>query len=273
MIRPIRPATKSILFKVTEVYETPGKQAGAPILVYCPGLGARVEYTWVVQNLIDDKYGFVQFSFAGHNNLVHLPEDLQIDKYAQHVAHWINTRKSNNPIVLVGHSMGAAIAALTANRVTNLNVKSLVLAAPYGPACFNLRSWALIKLMSNLGMVQYWYKKHHDDLSEDVHELYGLYVDFLQKHPQTIPLLLRHLSLLSTKQMVAQAYASLRTPATLILGDEDPITPCGASKRFFTKYCSKINTIILEGEGHLFPVEEPEKFVEIIQNELQKVSK
>lgn len=55
--------------KTAEVFETLGTDPKAPVLVYCPGLASRVEYAWPIQELLPEKHGFVQFTFAGHNDL------------------------------------------------------------------------------------------------------------------------------------------------------------------------------------------------------------
>lgn len=267
----MRRPVKSVFNGNLEVYASPGTDPKAPCVVYCHGLAGLPVYSFPVLDRLDPKRGFYQFAFPGHGELPYADADLRIGVFAERVAAWLNGRPDLGPIVLMGHSMGGAVAALAAGRVAPGRIKRVVLAAPYGPACFNLKSWAVIRAMLHPGLVRRWLERNGDGFPPEVRAAIAAFLDLLKTRGPALARLLRHLSSPAARSAAADAYAKLAAPTWLVLGDEDEIVPHRASVRFFRSRCGAlVKTLTLHGADHLFPLGEADCFAGVLERAMDE---
>ncbi|MXR44541.1 alpha/beta hydrolase [Mycoplasma hyopneumoniae] len=244
-------------------------------IVFCHGFNSNHNVFSSTIDSISKKIPLNYYSFTlPGNNLTPASEDqLYLEYYADLTVSFI--KKLNlKEVILVGHSMGAAIAALIYKRIPKVIVK-IVFIAPMNKA--------------NLPLKDFFYEKFFPKTPEEMLEFMPIYEYDKEKYKDpkylkwakslynyeyfnnfNIVSLAQNLLKNNMMDQIEQALKSIKTPTLLVLGQRDGIVLQQETKTYFESLIPQVQTEIIPKTGHLIYSENPEYFNQIFSDFLKK---
>jgi len=235
----------------------------APPVVFIPGWGCS---TYIFRETLTAVafagFRVIAVELKGHglSDKPSSPDEYTTDAMCRHLSEIIDALDAG-PVHLVGHSMGAAIAAHTA-AIAPDKVISLVLVAPVGfagvPGMSVLRtvtpnsSLAMIRRLTTHGMVRrllgFVYGRRRRANERDVEEF---------RAPVQFLAFVRAMRHLLHRFEWRSAFPSLSIPWITLLGSEDFLSPV-ADAHLFRGPGSAMAVTVIKGAGHVIFDEAPE---------------
>ncbi|WP_027123685.1 alpha/beta fold hydrolase [Mycoplasmoides pirum] len=266
---------KTIFDKNLEVYKyfSP-KHKHKSIVIFCHGIAAaHHNFEPLIPYL--GKYTFYQFTLPGHNNLPFKSKEINIESYAQKIYKWINENNFKN-VILMGHSMGAAIVAKVSTMLDSRLVKGLILIAPYNVKCVNLKSAFAINLFLNLNFLKKYVHKYETNQKDkmndlNLHKTIEEFIQFVDEHKKQINHLVMNLCNPKSLKNSSTCYKNISWPTYLILGENDVIVPTKTTEKYFKKIIPHVEVTIFKDTSHVLPIEIPKKFMNKINEIIQQL--
>ncbi|MGY6172128.1 alpha/beta fold hydrolase [Candidatus Mycoplasma pogonae] len=237
-------------------------------LVYLHGFGgsfARMDF--FVENF--EKYSIygLNMPFHGNTKFDDLSE-VNVFYYAEIVNQFVTKLELKN-VILIGHSMGGAVAALAASEEPYLYQK-VCLIAPLNKTSTNLKELFLEKFypttikerLKFLDLVYYDAKKFKADPSEILAA--SQYVNLINNDKlfsTTIKMLGKHLVSNNLLDAVEKALQKLELPTLLIYGDSDNIIDLKNIAQYYQQHTPHLTIAVIPQSGHIPWVENQESFV------------
>ncbi len=271
-------ATKTVFKGNLEVFEhRPQGAAGDFAVVFCHGVAAsKADFDPLLEYLGD--YVFYQFNLPGHNDLPYRSDEIKLDRYADLLTEWVLAKKLQK-IVLVGHSMGAAIVSEAANRLRgSAEICGVVLVAPYNVRCANLRTIMFLNVFFNTKFLQKYAASYAK--TAEINEAFEAnpsagakrFIAFVAGHKKAIQHLVANLANPATLNKTHQTYKSLRVPVHLVLAENDQIVPLGPTRKYFLKTLPKATVKVFPKTTHVMPIEIPAAFMRHANQTIKKLT-
>lgn len=229
----------------------------------------------MAEKLAED-YNVYLIDLPGHGeNKAIRGTKLSIKSLTDYVVQYI-LAKDLKKLVLIGHSMGGAIASCVTNLLSD-RITKLVLVSPY--------SWAVTALIHNVGFFKaqtiFFPKTMQKKLALAqllYHNFHALEknntwlvacrreFDWLQQNWKTMKRLSRHLTNLCTLNYIKSQQKKVQTQTLLLAGEFDKV--CGSTKllKIFAEYYAPkqaqhmLTTYVFQRSGHICFDEEPAEF-------------
>ena len=264
-------------YKVVKAKNQPAKET----LLFIHGYAVDNSY-WV---FIEDKfpeYDLYLINLPGHGNITvssdkkEMKEKLRLEYMADYVVDFINTHNLK-ALILVGHSMGGAVASFVENKCRD-KIKKLILISPMNFASIYTGFTFLTKFFpknkeQKMRLLSYlykdctpkyndpqWMKMNEDQLNKQLEQWEQM--KFLGK---------KEMASIITLTKVHKAQKKIKTPFMLCLGTDDGCIPYKQTKRNFLKHhYDKIHLVTFDNSGHLCFEEETDKFVKEVKDFIEK---
>ena len=167
---------------------------------------------------------------------------------------------------LVGHSMGSLIALETAARhpdkVSGLSLIGTAATMTVGP---DLLKAAEANDIAAIDMVSIWGLGFKAELGGSLAPGLWMHQGAQRTLQKCAPGVLHNdLAACNAYQNALEAAASVKVPATVILGERDMMTPAKAGKTLAAAI-PNARTIVLAGAGHMMMVEQPDELLAALQ--------
>lgn len=238
-------------------------------------------------SFLQDNYSIIALEKFGHNSTYPINRD-----WANPVAELTQFfhANSDDPIYLVGHSFGAVVSYMTACEAPD-KVKGLIMLDP--PLITGLTS-LFVKGIRNTPLFDRFTPAHQTvnrctkwPKGTDLVEYFQRKALFRNMHPESIAHYVDSAieenetgySLSFDHQIEAQIfrtiplnihryYGRLKVPAVLITGEKTTVCRPKLIAPFIKK--NHLEHAQVEGGGHMFPLEQPEKVAQLIKNYIEK---
>lgn len=248
-------------------------EAGAGPTIVCLHSSGSSSGQW--RRLIESwqfRYRFVAVDFLGHGRSPEQPEEF--DLAAESAAVWEVVQSAREPIHLVGHSYGGAVAIDLAlrhpERVASLTVYEPVLFSLLDPASAefdaitsagwgivgNARAGALEAAAASF--IDYW---------SGVGSWGRLPVEHQARALARIMPVARHFEALFASELTLDRLGALHVPTRVLCGDRSPAPARAVSRRVASLACATMER--LSGLGHMGPVTHPERVNPLIAAHLE----
>ncbi|GAB1876536.1 alpha/beta hydrolase [Mycoplasmoides pneumoniae] len=240
--------------------------------IFLHGFGSEYSSFKHVFKLFEKKrWSFFAFNFPGHgNNQSNSVDELKLKHYVELVCDFI-IQKRLKKVVLVGHSMGGAIAVLV-NAVLRERIKALVLVAPMNQTSFVVSKKRILDtLFTRSPKNQQDFIEHTDDKKSIVNFFVGafkkrvnfktLYSDMVQNAKY------------GNDYLEAGYNAIKEKPTLVVLGSNDIVTPTKASVEYLAKHSETIIFKIIDGVGHSPHYYAPKLFFDYIGEFLDNIKR
>lgn len=224
-----------------------------PIIIFIHGFSSRHESHQKVFSKFRKKgYKYYSFNLPGHgDNLSENDAEMRVSKYTNLVINFIAANKLHN-IVLIGHSMGGAIAVMVNSIIPN-KISCLILEAPLNKKAFVISPKRIIKTIITP-------KKDGD-------EHIGLFkwLNQFKRKRDKYNQLFKDLTSSATSHEIDIAYQKIGNKPTLLLfGKNDLIIPPKESIQHISSCAKNLTVHILEHSGHSPHYDEPNLYFKYI---------
>lgn len=203
----------------------------------------------------DNNYKLWTIDLPGHGEEPFGNNRLTIKSFSEFVINFINVNKIDN-IIIVGHSMGGAIAANVATRLNN-KIAKLILISPL-----------------NLAIKNNKFNKSKNNLINYLESSNMHILDKLKKMDAInilkFTLLARNISTNSALNELDVIYRKLNVPTLILLGENDLILPCSRSFNYFDELKNKHLKIIIQNGDHSLYKTSAISFVKNVNNFINK---
>ncbi|ENX50910.1 alpha/beta fold hydrolase [Mesomycoplasma flocculare] len=234
-------------------------------VVFCHGFNSNHNVFWSSIEAINKELGINYYSFTlPGNNLTPATENqLYLEYYADLTVDFI--KKLNlKEVILVGHSMGAANAALIYKRIPEI-ISKIVFIAPMNKANLPLKDLFYEKffpktpeeMLEFLTIYEYDKKKYKNPKYLKWAKTFFNYEYFNNKN---IVDLSRNFLKNNMMDQIEEGLKQIKCPALLVLGEKDGIVLQQETKEYFEKLIGHVQTEIIPRTGHLIYSENPERF-------------
>lgn len=216
---------------------------------------------------IKKNYECIAFNLpgCGTNKIKKYPMSyLNITTMAKLIAKYIKENKIKN-ITLIGHSLGASIAAMVCKELKGKNINKLILLAPFNITSFTKISDKVFKFnidnKNSFNNLQKLVFSNYDKAlhSKDEEEYYQEMLKFNERNHKYAFTIMFNMTKPSTHLALNNAYRSLNIPTYLMISKKDQFVNFNLTKKYLLKqidnlYISEYNS------GHAFFIEERKKF-------------
>ncbi|WP_033159780.1 alpha/beta fold hydrolase [Mycoplasmoides alvi] len=263
-----------------EYYYRPAKNKNQQTIIFCHGYAANCYYHNSFSDQISDN-DYYSIVFPGHGELSYNPQKLKVSYYAKYLANWI--KKMNfSKIILIGHSMGGAIAVCATNMLSKDIVDKLILVSPMNSTSV----YKGIKFKTTFRpkpkkMKQFLYKFSRS-LFFDKRSIYDDPINgemllkndlkYYKDHANAFLLLNNQLGSFNELLFIKNNYKNLDTKTFLILGECDSILPIKKTIKRLKHDVKDIWIIQMLRTGHLPFIERSIDYFKIIQNIINEKS-
>lgn len=211
----------------------------------------------LIQFCKENNYNLWTIDLPGHGEAQFGNIKLTIKSFSEFVINFININKIDKPII-IGHSMGGAIAASVASILNKNRVDKLILISPIN---LSIKNNKFNKSKNNL--INYFE-------SNNMHILEKL------KKMDTInilkfTLLARNISTNSALNELDIIYRKLNIPTLILLGQNDLILPCPKSFNYFNDLKNNYIKIIIQNGDHSLYKTSEISFVKNVNSFINKV--
>ncbi len=243
-----------------EYHFRPAKnQPSAQPIVFCHGYAASWDYHNPFSDQLSD-HDYYAIVLPGHGDLPHESGQLKVSEYAKHLAAFVEATKLKR-VVLMGHSMGGAVAAGAANLLRPGIVDKLIIVSPMNAAS----AWKGIRFKTTFkpnakrldGFLRKFTKCLYFDQRSPYDDpiagkrLFDADRAFYGRHSAAFRTLNRQMGTLAELRGVTANYRRLRLPVYLILGQKDKILPVKMTIRRLRKDIAGLTHTQLLRTGHL----------------------
>lgn len=193
---------------------------------------------------------------------------LNITTMAKLIAKYIKENKLKN-ITLIGHSLGAAIAAMVCNELTSKIINKLILLAPFNITSFSKIGDKVFKFNidnknSFINLQKLVFSNYDKALhSKDEEKYYQEMLKFNERNHKYAFTIMFNMTKPSTHLALNNAYKSLKIPTYLMISKKDQFVNFEWTKKYLLKQINKLN-ITEYKSGHAFFIEERKKFFDQI---------
>ena len=226
-------------------------------------------------------YNLYFLNLPGHGNKLKVSTNkremklkLRLNYMANYVVNFLKTMDLKN-IILVGHSMGGAVASLVENRARD-RIKKLILISPmnitnaYTVAKFRRRFFPK-NIEQKLKMMTYVYKVPRSEKNLMWMRINKMQLQQqLQQWKQMKFLGKREMCSLKTLYNVNRAQKKIRVPLMVCLGVADELEPFNATKRNFLRHHPNAKIVAFRDSGHMCFEEETFKFAKEVKDFIEQ---
>lgn len=233
-----------------EVFFQPAKKPAKQTIVFAHGFSVHHSYFKSFSETLVD-YDYYAPLWPGHNHHGFTDKELSPIHYAHLLVAWIEKQDLEN-IVLIGHSMGGAVASYALQFLKPQRVEKLVLLAPLSYS--NLLNYYKIKKAfkkkdEKLSYFKRMFQPKFPDLQND-----GQWQMELDKHTA----MCKKLTFQIFKELsrLNSAYKTITIPAFLLLAQHDDFMPTKATLNYFNRFLIKKGNlqsgVILHSQHQMF---------------------
>jgi 3-oxoadipate enol-lactonase len=233
-----------------------GPRGGTPV-VFVHALGLDLTY-WDQQiGALCDEFDVMAFDLPGHGQSIGDPSGWTIEEATRVLATVIRSTGASNAHI-VGLSVGSMIAQSLAVQEPSL-VRSLTLigsAATFAPEARAFLS-SMVELTEKQGMqrivessMPYWFSERTKSRRPDVIDRTAK--TLLRADPEVHTAMWRMVAIFDLAEKIHQ----ITCPVLILVGDEDVSTPI-ASSEFIASLIAGSEMHVIEGGGHMLPLEAP----------------
>ncbi len=216
---------------------------------------AYLKLAELFQNL---DYNFDVLWFPGYNNAEALSNDrTTLEQYASLVNDYINQQKLEN-VIIFGHSMGGAIAALV-NNFNNKHVIKTILIDPFNIVFYKKMIANLTNDQGEINQKLLNDKFYHQAIA-------GFNLSDVEKQTHYLPLLNDMLNI-KTLNQVGKAITKLKN-TIVVFGSNDPVVWPQDSIAYFKNLNSSLRFIEIADGGHIPHLSQTDTFLKIILKNL-----
>lgn len=183
--------------------------------------------------------------------------DLTLVNFANLVVKFIQFHKLND-VILVGHSMGGAIATIVFSLIPQ-KIKCLVLEGPLNKGAFNPK-----------GIIKSVFQKNFAGKYSILHPIETFRYSY--KNNPDYKKILQNMFSSETTKLISNAYEKIGDcPTLLIFGEDDRVINPKFSIRYIQTCASNLTVKIIPNAGHSPAYEQPELYFEIVQKFIQEL--
>ncbi|MEG1820936.1 MAG: alpha/beta fold hydrolase [Malacoplasma sp.] len=210
-------------------------------IIYIHGFGAnKNSNTSLIEFCKNNNYKLWSPDLPGHGDMPFDNRKLTIKSFAEFIVNYINDNHIESSII-IGHSMGAAIAACVAVSLKKGAIEKLILISPLNLSIKNSKS--------KQNLINY-FESHNMHVGDKIKKIDT--INLLK-----FALLARNISTNHALIEIDSIYKKLSVPTLVLLGETDPILPCSKSYTYFENLNNKnINIIIQNGDHSLYKTSE-----------------
>lgn len=271
--------TISNLYPFDFIHLKPKKKAKGTIL-FIHGFGCDYSY-FTAAKILANEYDYYGLNLLGHgkntikNDKKLMKQLFNFDSMSNYIVEFIKKHKLNK-IILIGHSMGGAIAPIVENKISK-KIKKLILISPQNITCwkkailFNTKFYPqtedeYYELLTYLFKdVSKWSK--HPIFKQAIRRQ----VEFFSKNINQLKYLGRKVMMTpKTNLLIYYAQKNIKVPTLLCLGEHDGCIPYKSTRKFFNKNIDKLQTEKFSDSSHVCFIEEENKFIKVLKNFLDK---
>ena len=199
---------------------------------------------------------------------------LRLEFMASYVVQFLKTMKLRN-VILVGHSMGGAVASLVENRARD-RISKLILISPMNYAslytCLEFRRKFFPKTIEEkLKEMKVLYKRPRNEKNRLWMRMLDIQLKAQLKDWKQYKFLgLHEMATPATLWKVTKEQKNIKVPLMLCLGTGDGIVPYKQTKSFFLKHHPACKVVTFRDSGHLCFEEETFKFAKEVRDFIEK---
>lgn len=210
---------------------------------------------------------------CGDQNIEKYPlRYLRLDNMAKLVAKYI-VENDLNDFILIGHSMGAAIASMVNLELKNTRIKKLVLLAPYNVTSipkvvdkafmFNIKTREKFDDLQK--MVFYDFEKSIKNIGEDHNRYYKEMQMFYNRNQKYSYPIMVDMSGIITLKKLNESYEKINIDTYLLVADHDKLVDLYLTCKYLSNKVKDLKMYIFKECGHAFYVEEKKLFLELFE--------
>lgn len=204
----------------------------------------------------EHNYNLWTVDLPGHGAAPFGNKKLTIKSFSEFVVDFINDNKIDKPII-IGHSMGGAIAANVASILGNDKVDKLILISPIN---LSIKNNKFSKSKNNL--INY-FESNNMHILDKVKKMDKINI-------LKFTLLARNISTSSALNELDIIYKTLNIPTLILLGENDVIVPCAKSFNYFNDLKNRYIKIIIQNGDHSLYKTSELCFVKNVNNFINK---
>lgn len=242
------------------------------VFIFLHGFGSEyASFSRIFSLFKKKKWPFFTFNFPGHGDNESTDTDqLKLNHFVDLVCDFIVQKKLNN-VILIGHSMGGAVAVLV-NKVIPLKIKALILVAPMNQTSFSVNKKRILDTFFKRNNSNHKDFVEHEEKRKSLLKIAinafkkrttfkTLYSDMVQNAKYGNDSLERAYEMIGNK------------PTLVILGANDIVTPTKASVDYLANKSDKIIFKVIDGVGHSPHDSAPKLFFDYVLEFLDNLKK
>ena len=243
--------------------------------------GFAVDYSYFI--FVIDKfpdYNLYFVNLPGHgqvkvsDNKKEMKTKLRLEYMASYVIQFLKSLDLEN-IILIGHSMGGAVASLVENRARD-RIKKLILVSPMNYAslytCLEFRkNFFPTTTEEKLKEMKILYKRPRNEKNRLWMRMLDIQLKAQLKDWKQYKFLgIHEMASVKTLWKVTRAQKNIKVPLMVCLGTGDGIVPYQQTKAFFEKSHPNCTIVTFRDSGHLCFEEETFKFAKEVRDFIAK---
>ncbi|WP_027124094.1 alpha/beta fold hydrolase [Mycoplasmoides pirum] len=263
-----------------EYYYRPAKNVNKQTIVFCHGYATFFDYYNSYSDQLSDNDYFA-IVLPGHGTLPYKNEMLKVSYYAKHLTDFIN-KLNLKRIILMGHSMGAAVSAAATNLLEKDIVDKLIIISPMNltsilkgtrfKTTFKIKPKKIEKSLYRFSKCLYFDKKSPYDNSINGKELLEKEIKYYSEHVKSFDLLNKQMTTFKELRFIVKNYKNLKVKTFLILGEKDKILPVKLTIKKLKNDINDLTYVQLLRTGHLLFIERPVDYFNLMNSIIESKS-